>query len=96
MDQTQPDRPPLAERLRAGLEEAVEWAKGDRSLRTTEITDGERVVRHETGAEWAARHSLPNAEMTEDVETLVASYLRLSAEQRAEVLELVHRLENAA
>ena len=43
----QPERPPLAERLITGLREGIEWAKGERELRTTvvEKREGEPLVR---------------------------------------------------
>ena len=38
----QKTRPPFAERLKAGLQEGIEWARGEKALRITEYIDGER------------------------------------------------------
>ncbi len=47
--QTTPERPPFAERVRAGLQEALEWTQGARRLRGSEKVDGEWVGAEDTG-----------------------------------------------
>jgi len=57
-------RPPLAERLLAGLEETLEWAKGNNAARVTEYSEGELTSSALlTRAEWEekqAAHKAPS------------------------------------
>ena len=52
-------RPPLAERLRAGLEETLEWAKGNNAARVTEHSKSEfSSAALLTRTEWEAKSRL--------------------------------------
>jgi predicted RNase H-like HicB family nuclease len=54
MSDSTPDRLPFPERVRAGLQEALEWTQGERRLRGSEKVDGEWVEAEDTGPEFLA------------------------------------------
>jgi hypothetical protein len=51
---TTPDRPPVASRVRAGLQEALEWTRRERRLCGSEQVGGEWVEAEDTGPEFLA------------------------------------------
>jgi uncharacterized protein YuzE len=52
MTKERPPRPPLFERLKKGLEEVEEWAKGERELKTTYVSsNGSQTIFYDPQAD---------------------------------------------
>ena len=65
MSDTNSNRPTFAERLRAGLNEAAKWTRGEQTLHGSEKVNGEWVETKETGPEFFARR----AQQTQEEDT---------------------------